>query len=33
MKEIKMFITDKKNEKYWEEQPALVKPQDDLFMC
>lgn len=31
MKNIRVFVTDKNREKYWEEQSAETKPQDDFI--
>lgn len=31
MNNIKMFVTDKRGEKYWEEQVAETRPQDDFI--
>lgn len=30
MKDMKVFVTDHKKGKYWEEQPVQVRPQDDF---
>lgn len=31
MKNIKVFVTDKEKERFWEEQQADVQPQDDFI--